>query len=99
MLHGHAPDPETSEWVGNRDDVMYGKLAAVGLVPARESVQAENQAATLGQFLDQYISGRTDIKPSTRCNLEQVRRNLVDYFGADRLVGRASPPATRMNSG
>jgi hypothetical protein len=35
LLGGHAPAPETSEWLGSRDDVMYGKLAAVGLVPAR----------------------------------------------------------------
>ena len=90
-LHGHAPDPETSEWVGNRDDVMYGKLVAVGLVPAREPVQAEDQAITLGQFLVQYIGGRTDIKPSTRCNLEQVRRNLLDYFGADRPLASITP--------
>ncbi len=91
VLHGHAPDPDTSDWVGNRDDVMYGKLAAVGLVPARESAETENQAATLGKFLDHYIGGRTDIKPSTRCNLEQVRRNLVDYFGADRLLASITP--------
>ncbi len=38
----------------------------------------------LGDFLDQYIDGRTDIKPSTRSNLEQVRRNLLEFFGADR---------------
>ena len=94
MLHGHAPDPDTSDWVGGRDDVMYGKLAAVGLVPPREPVEAESQAATLGEFLDQYISGRTDIKPSTRCNLEQVRRNLVDYFGAERLLASITPGDT-----
>ena len=91
VMHGHAPDPDTSAWVGSRDDVLYGKLAAVGLVPARESAATENQAATLGLFLDQYIGGRTDIKPSTRCNLEQVRRNLVDYFGADRLLASITP--------
>ena len=91
VLHGHAPDLDTSEWVGSRDDVMYGKMAALGLVQPREPVQAENQAATLDKFLDQYISGRTDVKPSTRCNLEQVRRNLVDYFGADRLLASITP--------
>ncbi len=91
LLGGHAPAPETSEWVGSRDDVMYGKLAAVGLVPARESVETERRTVTLGQFLDQYISGRTDIKPSTRTNLEQVRRNLVDYFGGDKLLADIAP--------
>ena len=91
VLHRNPPDPDTSAWVGSRDDVMYGKLAAVGLVPPREPVRAENQAATLGQFLDHYIGGRTDIKPSTRCNLEQVRRNLVDYFGVNRLLASITP--------
>ena len=94
VMHGHAPDPDTSAWVGSRDDVLYGKLAAVGLVPARESAATENRAATLGLFLDQYIGGRTDIKPSTRCNLEQVRRNLVDYFGANRLLASITPGDT-----
>jgi len=91
LLAGHAPAPETSEWVGSRDDVLYGKLAAVGLVPARVPAQTDNQTATLGEFLDQYISGRTDIKPSTRTNLEQVRRNLLDYFGTDKLLAAIAP--------
>jgi integrase len=91
LLAGHPPEPETSEWLGGRDDVLYGKLAAVGLVPAREPAIAEKRTVALGEFLDQYLSGRTDIKPSTRCNLEQVRRNLVDHFGADRLLVNITP--------
>ncbi len=91
LFGGHAPAPETSEWVGSRDTVLYEKLAAVGLVPVREAVQAEGQIVALGEFLDQYIKGRTDIKPSTRCNLEQVRRNLLDYFGAERLLAAITP--------
>ena len=35
LLQGNDPDPETSTWVGSRDDVMYGKLVAVGLVKPR----------------------------------------------------------------
>ncbi|MBN1588364.1 MAG: site-specific integrase [Pirellulales bacterium] len=91
VLGGHAPDPETSEWAGSRDDVLYGKLVRVGLVPPRESVEQESQTVTLGNFLDQYLNGRTDIKPSTRCNLEQVRRNLVDYFGFTRPLASITP--------
>ena len=90
LLGRHAPDPKTSEWLGSLDDVMYGKLAAVGLVAAR-TPGPEAQAVALGVFLDQYIGGRTDIKPSTRTNLEQVRRNLLDYFGTDRLLATISP--------
>ncbi len=113
-LAGNSPDPETSAWVGSRDSVMYDKLAAVGLVlPRVPKPQAD--AATLGGFLDQYLAGRTDIKPSTRCNLEQVRRNLLEFFGADRplaaiapgdaddfrlfLLGRLADNTTRRNCG
>ena len=89
-LAGNSPDPETSAWVGSRDSVMYDKLAAVGLVlPRVPKPQAD--AATLGGFLDQYLAGRTDIKPSTRCNLEQVRRNLLEFFGADRPLATIAP--------
>ena len=91
LLAGRAPDPETSEWVGGRDNVLYGKLAAAGLVPAREPTIAEKQTVALGEFLDQYIAGRTDIKPSTRTNLEQVRRNLLEHFGAGRLLATITP--------
>jgi integrase len=94
VLGGHVPDPETSEWLGSRDDVMYNKLVAAGLVPKRESVfESSDKPAgvTLGEFLGQYIDGRTDIKPSTRCNLEQVRRNLLDYFGTGRLLDTIAP--------
>jgi integrase len=91
LLGRHAPDPETSEWVGGLDDLLYGKLAAVGLLPDRGPAQTSNQATTLGPFLEQYLNGRTDIKPSTRTNLEQVRRNLLDHFGPDKPLADIAP--------
>lgn len=91
LLHGHSPAVETSEWVGRRDDTLYNKLVAVGLVPARESTATERSAVTLDGFLNQYIRGRTDIKPNTHRNLEQARRNLVDHFGASRPLGAITP--------
>ena len=84
---GHAPDPETSAWVGRLDSVLRAKLATVGLVLPREA-KAETEAVALGDFLEQYIDGRSDVKPSTRCNLEQVKRNLVEFFGADRPLNK-----------
>jgi integrase len=73
-------DKETAEWVGGRESTLYDKLAAVRLVPKR----AEREKATLGSFIDSYLDKRTDIKPRTRINLQQVRRNLVIFFGADK---------------
>ncbi|MCX7428954.1 MAG: tyrosine-type recombinase/integrase [Planctomycetia bacterium] len=92
MLGRHAPDPDTAKWAGEIEDVLYGKLVRVGLVPERESATgAGPEDITLGVYLEQYLSGRTDIKSSTRCNLEQVRRNLVDYFGFDRRLATITP--------
>jgi integrase len=70
-------DEETARWVGALPDDMHGKLAAVGLVPARTNLR-------LGEFLDQYIEGRVDIKPQTAVVLGHTRRNLIDHFGADK---------------
>jgi len=89
-LGGHAPDAETSAWVGSRHRVLYDKLAAVGLVPAR-GPNPEAEAWTLGAFLKQYIDARTDIKPRTRINLEQAKRNLLRFFGADKPLGAITP--------
>ena len=44
------------------------ELAKAGLVTPRQST-AVSQAA-LGDFLESYITGRTDIKPRTRINLD-----------------------------
>lgn len=86
----HAPDPATSAWVGDLESKLHSKLAAVGLVSPRET-KSEPEAVTLGSFLKQYITSRSDIKPSTRCNLEQVKRNLLEFFKADRPLNTITP--------
>src|SRR5262249_11013760 len=70
-------DAETQSWVTGLDQVMADKLAAVGLIPKRES-------ATLDAFVGEFIQSRTDLKPGTKLNLEQARDWLVKYFVADR---------------
>ena len=68
-----------AEWVGKVPELLAKRMAAVGLIAPREK-QQEN-ATMLGEFVDAYLASRTDIKPRTRINLLQVRRNLVNYFG------------------
>ncbi len=51
-------DGETVKWLGGLDDVVYDKLAAVGLVGRRESTR-------LGASPDDYIRGRHDVKAGT----------------------------------
>jgi len=44
-LSGHALDDETARWVADLEEVLAGKLVAVGLIPKSEST-------TLQAFLD-----------------------------------------------
>jgi hypothetical protein len=44
-IHGHAPRDETTRWLADLDDRLYGKLARVGLVRPRT-------CATLRGWLD-----------------------------------------------
>ena len=87
LLGGHAPDPETSEWVGSRDDVLYNKLAGVGLVPSREPQPGDApEGITLAAFIDQYITARMIQKPNTLRNYLATKRALLDFFGKDRML-------------
>ena len=82
--------PETSQWVSDREDELYRKLAKHGLVTPR----AEAASSTLAAFLDRYIEGRTDVKPNTRAHLKRARNNLVDYFGAEKPLSEITPGDT-----
>src|SRR4051812_20980662 len=70
-----SPDPEVTAWVGDLLPILYDKLAAVGLVP-RRAAAAE---ATLGAFLSDYISGRSDVKQSTATVYKHTKRCLIDF--------------------
>ena len=88
-ITGYPVDGETARWVSVRDQVLTDKLAAVGLIPRREFSDA-----TLGAFIDAYLAGRTDIKPRTRINFDQVRRDLVAHFGERKPLRDVTPGDT-----
>ncbi|MBN2024924.1 MAG: hypothetical protein JW809_19260, partial [Pirellulales bacterium] len=52
-ITGLPPEDEVSRWVATLDDTLADKLAAVGLIPARER-------ATLAAFLESYVASRAD---------------------------------------
>jgi len=87
---GQALDLETAAWLARLPDAFHQKLAAKGLVLPRDRRPA-TEARTLGTFIDQYIAGRTDVKPGTRTNLRQTRRQLFGFFGADKPLGDVTP--------
>ena len=65
------------------DAVLYDKLAAVELVPVRVA----GGQVMLADFCDRYIAGRSDdVKPATLITYRNGKRNLVEYFGPDRLL-------------
>jgi integrase len=83
-LTGAAPDDETARWVGNLDDVLHKKLAAVGLVASRGDQQ------TVAGWMQQYIKSRTDLTPRTLNNLQQAAGHIEPYFKG-RLLQDVTP--------
>jgi integrase len=76
---GAPLEPETAQWLADRDDQLLEKLAAVGLIPRRH-------VATLAAFIDEYVASRTDVKPATKEIWRQGKMGLVEFFGADRTM-------------
>lgn len=79
---GVLPDA-TAAWLGTIGDTFHERLSRFGLVPPRKAKEATGLAAVL----DGYIARRTDLKERTLSNLQQTRRVLVEFFGADRNIG------------
>lgn len=81
----HVPwDNELAGWVRDIGDTLADKLANVGLIPRRAR-------ATLAGFLDEYVSGRADLKRRTHMKLATTRQYLVDHFGAERALRDITP--------
>jgi integrase len=81
-LSGKSPKPSVVEWLDEITDDLHTKLAAVGLVERRGGA-----SDTLGNFLDQYIAIRRDVRPNTLRNMKQSRGYLVNHFGTNRKLG------------
>lgn len=87
QITGTAVDGDTATWLAKIGDDLHGKLAAVGLVAPRTLAETEPTKKTaLGDFLEGYMASRTDIKPSTRCNLEVCKARLLELFGRDKAI-------------
>ena len=91
-IAGHSIDGETAEWLGKIGDALHAKLAAVGLVAPRKTLAPMD---SLGEFMKNYMTGRTVIKPSTRCNLNVCKARLVEFFGTDRALDEITVADTK----
>jgi integrase len=71
---GQPMDRQTSLWLAEIGQKLHDKLSRAGLVEQRVN-------ALLGDFVAAYIKRRSDVKPGTVTNYDQVRLNLVAFFG------------------
>jgi integrase len=90
QIGGTSIDRETAEWVAGIGAKIRSRLVKFGLI--EKPIEDKAPEATLDAFLDDYLVNRKhELKPSTRCNLECARRNLVAYFGADKPLSEITP--------
>jgi integrase len=76
-------DPDLADWIKRLPPMLMERMRRLGLVPGG----VNRQSATLGDFLTaffQTVQGR--VKPSTETMYRHTRRNLVDFFGANRPI-------------
>jgi len=81
----HPVEEATAHWLAALDEPLLAKLAKVGLIPQRAA------GGSLQQFLDAYISARSDTKSNTRVVYGHTRRCLIEFFGDDRALRDITP--------
>ena len=79
-------EPNLVEWVKGLEPLLARKLARVGLIANPEA----KPALALGSFLTDFITRRIDVKPATKEVWSQVVRNLLEHFGADRVLAEVT---------
>src|SRR5678810_846576 len=84
-LDGLAVSPELTRWLHEIPDWLAEKLAAVGLMEARQKL-ATPPAETVAPFIDSYIKLRQDVKPNTLKTWGQARDLVVEHFGESRDI-------------
>ncbi len=84
---GTSPRLATSQWVAGLSDTMHKRLAKLELVTPR----VRQTVPTLAEWLETYIGSRTDVKPNTLRNYEQVQGNMLRYFSKSALLDEITP--------
>ena len=84
---GTTPEREVADWVATLDQRTALKLAQWELISKRADVISPR----LAEFLDRYFEKRVDVKPATQTVYRRVRRHLVTFFGAEKLITEINP--------
>ncbi|MBT3194730.1 MAG: site-specific integrase [Verrucomicrobia bacterium] len=78
---GSAMPPATQEWIASVDRKIRSRLEALGLL---ESSTGDCERK-VGEWADECMRKRSDIKPRTRQNMMQARAFLMEFIGDDDL--------------
>lgn len=73
--HNGVPHPDAVRWLEGIDDVLYARVATLGLCQPRRAAQT----VTLGGLLTAFFAG-VIVKPASRVRMEQARAALLEYF-------------------
>ncbi len=82
LIQGREPGRDDAEWVARISPQLRQRLAKVGLIQLPDV----ERIPSIGEWIEEYIKGRTDIKPRTVANLEVSARSLFDFWGKDGLI-------------
>ena len=82
IIAGCSIDGDTAAWLGKIGNALHARIAKAGLTTPRESPKQTR----LGDFIESYISGRTDVQPRTITNLRAAQQKLVEFFGTDKTL-------------
>jgi len=83
-ITGHAMSRDLALWVRDLDDVLHGKLAAVGLVERRNTF-------SLGEAIDAFKTSRAGCKATTRTQYGRTFNHLLRYFGESFDLRKLTP--------
>lgn len=84
--HGSVPHPDAVRWLGGIDDVLYARVAALGLCQPREGAAV----VTLGALLDRFDAA-VSVKDSTKAAYRQAVNSLRAVLGADTPLSSITP--------
>jgi integrase len=79
--------PDTAQWLNNIADSLRDKVAKAGLcAPRAKAEEPADDMPLLAAFVDAYIAGRPNLKPSTLTGMKQARKALVEHFAESRDI-------------
>ena len=81
-VHGVEPAREDAEWISLLSDRFREKLERAGLIRPIEKAKI----LSLADWIVEYKAFKTDVGEETHKTYDKAERNLLKYFGKDKLL-------------